>query len=118
MTTVSISYSRKDKAFAERLRAALAQRSRDVWIDWEDIPPTAEWMAEIRATIEASDAFLFLISPDAVASKVCAEEIEVTVALGKRLIPLVVRETPPEQVTRELASLNWLFFRDGPRVRD
>jgi WD40 repeat protein len=113
MSSIFISYSRKDKLFAERLSAALAERSRDVWIDWEDIPPTAQWRAEISAAIEAADAFLFLISPDAVASRACSSEIAEAVTLHKRLLPLLVRETPPEDVAKELADINWLYFRES-----
>jgi TIR domain-containing protein len=37
---VFVSYSRADEAFVRRLDAALRARGKDVWVDWEDIPPT------------------------------------------------------------------------------
>lgn len=111
MSSIFISYSRKDKPVAERICAALAERSRDVWIDWEDIPPTAQWWREISQAIENADAFLFLISPNSVTSRVCKEEIAHAVALRKRLLPLVIRDTPAEKVAPSLSELNWLFFR-------
>ena len=64
MADVFISYSRKDKDFVRDLHEALAARERDTWVDWEDIPLTAEWLAEIYAGIEGADAFVFVISPD------------------------------------------------------
>jgi len=40
---VFISYSRKDKDFAPKLRDALAAQKREAWVDWKDIPLTAQW---------------------------------------------------------------------------
>ncbi|MDP6599762.1 MAG: toll/interleukin-1 receptor domain-containing protein, partial [Candidatus Poribacteria bacterium] len=42
----------------------LTARDREPWADWQDIPPTADWLAEIYRGIEAADSFLFIISPD------------------------------------------------------
>src|SRR5215468_2642558 len=92
MADVFISYSRKDKPFVEKLHTALVQQGRDAWVDWEDIPLSAAWLQEIYSAIEAADTFLFVISPDSVASEVCREEVEHAVQFNKRLIPVVRRE--------------------------
>ena len=76
MTDVFISYSRKDKAFVQVLNQALANSKYDAWVDWEDIPLTADWWEEIKAGIEGADTFIFVISPDSIASKVCGQEID------------------------------------------
>jgi len=81
MADVFISYSRKDKAFVQVLHQALAESKYDAWIDWQDISPTADWWAEIEGGIEAADAFLFVISPDSVTSKVCNQMV--TEGLGQ-----------------------------------
>jgi len=52
-------------------------------------PPTA-WLAEIYRGIEAANTFLFVISPDLAASKVCTLEIEYAVKYNKRLVPVVL----------------------------
>lgn len=113
MTDVFISYSRKDKAFVERLFNALEADGRDAWVDWEDIPLTAEWLAEIYSAIEIADAFLFVISPDSVASEICGLELAHAVEHNKRLIPIVRRDVDPKAVPQALAALNWIFFRQG-----
>ena len=59
-----VSYSRKDKEFVRHLVDGLVGREKEVWVDWEDIAPTAEWMSEIELGIDASDSFAFVISPD------------------------------------------------------
>jgi len=113
MSDVFISYSRKDSQFARQLHDALADSGRDIWIDWEDIPLSADWWAEIRTGIEGSDIFIFIISPDSVISEVCYKEISCAVDLNKRLIPVLHREVDAKTVPQEVASLNWIFFRDA-----
>jgi WD40 repeat protein len=111
MSAVFISYSRKDIEPVRRMHAALAALDRQTWVDWEGIPPTAEWMQEIRAAIDAAQAFAFVLSPDSLASRVCREELDHAVAQGKRLIPVVCRDVVATDVPEALARLNWVYCR-------
>lgn len=108
---VFISYSRRNKAFVQQLHSALSTTRREVWVDWDSIPVAGDWWQEIQLGIELADTFLFVISPDSVASKVCGQEIEEAVKHHKRLVPVVFEDVPPDQVHPELARLNWIFFR-------
>jgi WD40 repeat protein len=112
MADVFISYSRKDIAFARRLHEGLIDSELETWIDWQDIPPSSDWMAEVYAAIEQADAFVFIISRDSVTSEVCSREISHAIHNNKRLIPIVIEDIEPRQVTPTLAALNWIFFRD------
>lgn len=112
MTDVFISYSRKDQPFVRLLSAALEARQRDAWVDWEGIPPTAEWLTEIRAAIDGADTFLFVISPDSLASKVCTMEIDHAAGHNKRLVPVVRHDASGQGVHDALAKLNWIFMRE------
>ncbi len=112
MAKIFISYSRKDIDFAKRLTGELQKNNVDFWIDWEGIPPTVDWWKEIQKGIEESDIFLFLISPDSTTSKVCGQEINCAVQNGKRLIPMVVRETQWGEAHLTLGHLNYIFFRE------
>jgi len=114
MTDVFISYSRKDKEFVKTLHQALTESQYNTWVDWEDIPLTADWWEEIKAGIESANTFLFVISPDSISSKVCAQEIEHAVANNKRLLPIVRRDGfDMNLVNPSLGKHNWLFFRAG-----
>ena len=40
---VFISYARADGGFVRALYEALEAREIRAWVDWQDIPPSAEW---------------------------------------------------------------------------
>ena len=110
---VFVSYSRADREVVVELVAGLQARGLKAWVDLEDIPPSAEWMAEIRAAIEASDGYLVVVSPSLAGSEVCAEELELARQAGKRIVPVMVRPTDPGSVPATLAALNWIDATDG-----
>jgi WD40 repeat protein len=112
MVDVFISYSRRDKEFVRTLHEALKNSQRDTWVDWQDIPLTADWWQEIERGIEGSDTFLFVISPDSVASKVRTQEIDHAIANHKRLFPIVRRDVDEALVHPNLKRHNWLLFRE------
>lgn len=113
MSNVFISYSRKDIAFARIFHKMLEDRGTETWIDWQDIPPSVDWLAEVYSAIEHADTFVFIVSPDSVSSEVCGKEISHAIQNGKRLMPIVVRETDPRITPSAVSQLNWIFFRDG-----
>jgi hypothetical protein len=116
MTDVFISYSRKDREFIQKLHQSLATLNRDVWVDWEDIPVTAEWWKEICAGIQDANAFAFVISPDSAQSRVCYDEVQFAVQNNKRIIPILHKELMTEaersQLHPAVHSHNWIFFRE------
>jgi WD40 repeat protein len=113
MPDLFISYSRKDVEFVHRLCDALSSAQREAWVDWRDIPPTAEWLEEIKSGIEKSDNFLFIISPDSLESPVCQGELSEAVERNKRLIPLLHRDVPGNRLPTPLAKINFIFFRSS-----
>jgi WD40 repeat protein len=113
MNEAFISYSRRDIEFVRRLHDALQRAGRNAWVDWEGIPPSAEWMKEIHAAIEAADTFLVVLSSNSVTSEVCSREILHAAGNNKRLIPIVCDDIHPNQVPAAVAERNWIFFRAG-----
>ncbi|MFH7245812.1 MAG: TIR domain-containing protein [Spirulina sp.] len=113
MADLFISYSRKDAGFVRVLHDALDRSNYTTWVDWADIPITADWWAEIQRGIEAADTFLFVISPDAIESRVCREEVEHADRHNKRMVPIVRREGfNPVFMHEGLSRHNWLMFRE------
>jgi WD40 repeat protein len=112
MPDVFISYSRRDLEFVHRLHASLVASGKDVWVDWQDILPTAEWLEEVFEGVESSDNFLFVISPDSLTSEVCARELGHALEQRKRLVPILRRDADRQPMPEPLAARNWTFFRD------
>jgi WD40 repeat protein len=111
-TKIFISYSRRDKAFVRKLRESLPADQFDVWVDWEGIPLSSDWMTEITHAIEGADSFLFVISPDSLKSEVCARELELGIQGNKKIIPILYREAEKKQpIHPKLASTNWVYMR-------
>ena len=107
-----ISYSRKDKEFVKKLNDALDATGVQAWVDWEGIELASDWMQRITNAIQTHDAFIFVISPDSIASKVCADELELGIKLNKKLIPILYREPEKGQAMHEkLAATNWVYLR-------
>ena len=68
MSDVFVSYSRRDQEFVRRLHAALSERGKDAWVDWEDIPATAKWQDELNDGIVSADSFLFVLTPSSLSA--------------------------------------------------
>ena len=118
MSHIFISYSRKDLDFAQKIVDALAANDLDTWIDWKSIPKGEDWEQEIYRGVEEADAFLFLISPDSVTSEMCNKEIAHAMKNGKRILPIVIRDTDTENfllenAKEEISKRNWIFCREG-----
>jgi hypothetical protein len=64
------------------------------------------------AAIEGADTFVFVLSPDSIASEVCGREMALAAEHNKRMVPIVGRDVSPETVPEALAKLNWIFFRE------
>lgn len=116
MADVFISYAREDTEFVRRISSDLAKNNRDTWVDWEDIPLTADWLEEAYAGIEGADAFVFIISPASIKSGPCTLELEHALENNKRLIPILRREvTDPDefkQMHPSLSAHNWIKCRE------
>lgn len=117
MPDVFVSYSRRDKAFVEKLVTALEDKKRDVWVDFEDIPFASEWWEEIQKGIETSESAIFVISPDYLASEVCGLEVNYVHKNNKRIVPIIIEKPDRKTVPDTLAALNWIFF-DNPDAFD
>ena len=118
MTSIFISYSRKDINFAEKIVQSLAENNLDTWVDWKSIPKGEDWQQEIYRGIEGADAFLFLLSPDAVKSEICNKEITHAVENSKRILPILIHDTKTTDFhdalpRQEISRRNWIFCREG-----
>jgi hypothetical protein len=70
---VFLSYASDQRAIAEPVALSLRGRDHTVFFDKNDLPPGGNYEERIKAAVRASDAFVFLISPDQVCSGKVAE---------------------------------------------
>lgn len=112
MADVFLSYSRRDGGFVHRLASALQARGKEVWVDVDGIRDAEVFPDALRRAIESSDTFIFVISPDAVRSLFCVEEIEHAASLNKRIVPLALRPVPDEALPEEVRFRNWIPVGD------
>src|SRR5260221_763642 len=102
MKDAFISYSRLDGAIGRKLYDGLIAKKRDLWMDWRDIPVTAEWWKEITTGIEISNNFVFLLSPNSLSSPICQLEIDYARANNKRLKPVLISAFDETEVLARL----------------
>ena len=110
-----VSYQRGDLPAVERLRDALRERGKLVWmdVDHDNIPPGTRWEDRINRGIEACKAFIFVISDGSTKSEACGAEIADAVALNKLIIPVVHEYVEPAELPAPIAQTQWIDLRDG-----
>lgn len=109
MAHIFISYSRKDRVFANKLAAALTSYGADVWIDIEDIPAGMKWSSAIQQGLDACDVMIVIISPDSMVSTNVADEWQYYLDNEKTLIPVLCR---PAKVHFQLSRIQYVNFHD------
>jgi WD40 repeat protein len=112
---VFISYSRRDSDFARKLNDSLQIQGKTTWFDQESIASGADFQQEIYRGIENSDNFLFILSPRAVNSPYCADEVEYAAKLNKRFVTVLHIPVNPAELHPELAKVQWIDFNQNQR---
>jgi formylglycine-generating enzyme required for sulfatase activity len=108
---VFISYSRVDSAaFADELLSGLELAGFAPFLDRHDIEPGEPWEARLDGLIAQSDTVLFVVSPEAVKSEHCTWEVDRTIELSKRLLPVVFKRVPEHDIPEKLRRLQFVSF--------
>jgi formylglycine-generating enzyme required for sulfatase activity len=111
---VFISYSRRDStAFADELVAGLEVAGFAPFLDRHDIAVGEEWEARLGGLIAQSDTVVFVVSPEAVKSERCVWEVDRTVELSKRLLPVIFKPVPDHDIPEKLRRLQFVRFDTG-----
>ena len=107
---VFISYSRADSDFARKLNNALQRQRKRTWFDQESIASGTDFQKEIYKGIETSTIFLFVLSPRAVKSPYCADEVQYAAKLNKRMVTVLHHPVETADLHPELAKVQWIDF--------
>ena len=93
MKHVFISYSRKDRFFAQLAKIRLEQKGdMEVWLDTESLHAGDDWRRRIEAAIDGADAVLLAMSPASMASDYVIFEFSFALGRYKPLIPVLLEE--------------------------
>lgn len=92
--TVFVSYSRKDSDKVQHAVSLLEAGGAQVFRDLDDIQFGDRWEMVIREKLAEAERVLVFWSEHAKASEWVTKEWEIAVDLGKRLVPVLLDETP------------------------
>jgi WD40 repeat protein len=118
MTQVFLSYAHEDKAVMEKIRHSLRREGITVWTNTTDIQTGEAFEKAIGRGVEQTDNVVYLLSPEALHSEYCQQELNYALSLNKRIIPVLVRETPPEQLPSALRFLQYIDLTDNVKEDD
>ncbi|MDY6785621.1 MAG: TIR domain-containing protein, partial [Cyanobacteriota bacterium] len=118
MTQVFLSYADEDRETMEKIRNSLRRESFTVWTNTTDIQTGEAFEEAIKRGIEQADNVVYLLSPDSVKSYFTQRELDYALSLNKRIIPILVRETPSELIPNELQALHYIDLTDNVKEED
>ncbi len=114
---IFLSYSRTDKALAERFVQAAATRGLQVWYD-QFISGGTDWRDTIVAALRNSRALVILFSEASNASRQLIKELAIADNFAKLVIPVLIENTEPRGAyLYEMASRNWINLYPDPESR-
>ncbi|MEM6527759.1 MAG: TIR domain-containing protein, partial [Chloroflexota bacterium] len=109
---VFVSYRRKNIEFTRRIVEDLEKAGKNVWVDWDDIPPAVEdYRVELDYGIRNANAVICIISPDYIESKYCMDvELAESLRLNKKIIPVIYQRVSSSSLPDRVRYSNWIYF--------
>lgn len=112
---VFVSYATEDKLIADAIVAKLEAAMIRCWIAPRDIPPGADWPAEIITAIERSRGMVVVVSHNSVESKQVHREVGNAVNEGCFVIPFRIEDVElSKNLKFHLQSPHWLDAMTPP----
>ena len=112
---VFISYSRADSDLARKLNDALELQGKTTCFDQESVTSASDFEKEIKQAIEASDNFLFILSPHSANSPDCKFQVEYAASLNKRCITVVYQQVNTSDLHSILSNVHWIDFNSNKK---
>jgi hypothetical protein len=83
----------------------LARQFVRPFLDRQDIAAGEDWEARLGGLIAQSDTVVFVLSPEAIKSERCRWEVDRTLALSKRLLPVIHKPVPDADIPRQCEGM-------------
>jgi hypothetical protein len=103
-----VSYARIDKPFCIQLVDKL--NIHELWYD-QRLYAGQDWWQEILRRLEWCEGFIYLLSPDSVASQYCRQELEIAKKMGREIIPVLIH--PDTSLSKQLSNLQYVDMARG-----
>lgn len=84
-----VSYARVDKPYCIQIVDTL--EIHDTWYD-QRLYAGQDWWKEILRRLDWCEGFVYLLSPESIASEYCRREFELAHSLGRHIFPVVVHQ--------------------------
>jgi hypothetical protein len=105
---IFISHATKDDKFVSELSQKLEEAGSYTWVDHFHILPGADWDSALEYALDASDALIVVLTPDANQSLVVKAEWSYFGESGKKLYPIILNDT---SLPFRLHVLQYIDFR-------
>lgn len=110
---IFLCYPAVERPAADSIRLALVAEGHDVFFDRSDLPPGGEYHARIRGSIESSDLFIFLVSPESLSKgRYTLSELDIAQARWRHpaghVLPVLVQPTPIKDLPPYLRAVTLL----------
>jgi hypothetical protein len=106
---IFLSYSSKDKNWADAACAVLERRGVRCWIAPRDITPGDEWGAAIIKGLNSSRIMVLIFSGHANDSGQVRREVERAISQGMTVLPVRIEDVRPEGAMEyALGNTHWL----------
>lgn len=106
-----VSYARVDRPYCLQIIHTLDVH--EIWFD-QRMHAGQHWWEEIQRRLDWCEGFLYLMSPDSVASIYCQQEFEIARQLGRPIFPVLIH--PDTQLPDMLRDLQYVDFSRGLTV--
>jgi hypothetical protein len=115
MARIFISYNRASLAVAETVADDLQTAGHEVWFD-RSISGGQQWWNEILRRVRECDVLIFALSPEAMESRACGEELRYARQLDKGILPLLVADgVRTDLLPRPLSDIQYIDYRSPDR---
>lgn len=103
-----ISYARVDKPYCVQIAETLD--IHQVWFD-QRLYAGQQWWKEIQRRLDWCEGFVYLLSPESVASEYCRREFNIARKLGKHVFPVLIHEQT--EIPEELTHIQYADLSNG-----
>src|SRR4029450_4202494 len=81
--------------------------------DRKHIAAGEEWETRLGGLIAQSDTVVYVVSPESVKTERCVWEVERTLGLSKRILPVIHKPVPDAEIPQQLSRLQFVRFDGG-----